>query len=138
MNLEKNINNKLSLYFIIFLMFLGCEINKKSVQSNDYNSEYEIKNKSNISLLNRVRANPSIYIEGNGDNAKVYLKGVSSINFPKEILFVLNGIQVGNYSKISSMLDPTMIKSIRILKNAVDLSMYGFAGSGGVIEIKTK
>ena len=61
MNLEKNINNKLSLYFIIFLMFLGCEINKKSVQSNDYNSEYEIKNKSNISLLNRVRANPSIY-----------------------------------------------------------------------------
>ena len=36
------------------------------------------------------------------------------------------------------MLDPTMIKSIRILKNAVDLSMYGFAGSGGVIEIKTK
>ena len=119
-------------------MFLGCEINKKSVQSNDYNSEYEIKNKSNISLLNRVRANPSIYIEGNGDNAKVYLKGVSSINFPKEILFVLDGIQVGNYSKISSMLDPTMIKSIRILKNAVDLSMYGFAGSGGVIEIITK
>ena len=119
-------------------MFLGCEINKKSVQSNDYNSEYEINNKSNISLLNRVRANPSIYIEGNGDNAKVYLKGVSSINFPKEILFVLDGIQVGNYSKISSMLDPTMIKSIRILKNAVDLSMYGFAGSGGVIEIKTK
>ncbi len=53
-------------------------------------------------------------------------------------LFVLDGIQVGNYSKISSMLDPTMIKSIRILKNAVDLSMYGFAGSGGVIEIKTK
>ena len=92
MNLEKNINNKLSLYFIIFLMFLGCEINKKSVQSNDYNSEYEIKNKSNISLLNRVRSNPSIYIEGNGDNAKVYLKGVSSINFPKEILFVLDGI----------------------------------------------
>ena len=33
MNLEKNINNKLSLYFIIFLMFLGCEINKKSVFS---------------------------------------------------------------------------------------------------------
>ena len=27
---------------------------------------------------------------------------------------------------------------IKILKNAVDLSMYGFAGSGGVIEIKTK
>mgnify|MGYP003325688896 CR=1 FL=1 len=65
-------------------------------------------------------------------------KRFSSINFPKEILFVLDGIQVGNYSKISSMLDPTMIKSIRILKNAVDLSMYGFAGSGGVIEIKTK
>ena len=54
MNLEKNINNKLSLYFIIFLMFLGCEINKKSVQSNDYNSEYEIKNKSNISLLTEL------------------------------------------------------------------------------------
>ena len=104
MNLEKNINNKSSLYFIIFLIFLGCEINKKSVQTNDYNSEYEIKNKSNISLLNRVRANPSIYIEGNGDNAKVYLKGVSSINFPKEIYpKTWNYFNTGSYALIESV-----------------------------------
>ena len=63
---------------------------------------------------------------------------MSSINFPKEILFVLDGIQVGNYSKLSTILDPLKIKNIKILKSPVDLSMYGFMGSGGVIEIKTK
>ena len=48
------------------------------------------------------------------------------------------GIQVGNYSKLSTILDPLKIKNIKILKSPVDLSMYGFMGSGGVIEIKTK
>ena len=90
-----------------------------------------------VSILNRFWNQFWIYVEGYGDNAKVFMKGVSSINFPKEILFVLDGIQVGNYSKISSILDPLKIKNIKILKNPIDLSMYGFMGSGGVMEIKT-
>jgi len=137
LNLEKKMKNK---YFTLSLIFIlsSCIINKSQNNTYNLNSEYEVKQKSNVSLINRIRSNPGIYVEGYGDNAKVFMKGVSSINFPKEILFILDGIQVGNYSKISSILDPLKIKSIKILKNPVDLSMYGFMGSGGVIEIKTK
>ncbi|MAD59536.1 MAG: hypothetical protein CMB81_04295 [Flammeovirgaceae bacterium] len=129
--------NKYSTLICLVFIFSACVANKTQINTYNINSEYEVKQKSNVSLINRIRSNPGIYVEGYGDNAKVFMKGVSSINFPKEILFVLDGIQVGNYSKISSILDPLKIKNIKILKNPIDLSMYGFMGSGGVIEIKT-
>jgi len=131
------INKYFTIIPVIFI-FSGCIVNKSNNNTYNLNSEYEVKQRSNVSLINRIRSNPGIYVEGYGDNAKVFLKGVSSINFPKEILFVLDGIQVGNYSKLSTILDPLKIKNIKILKSPVDLSMYGFMGSGGVIEIKTK
>jgi len=131
------INKYFAIISVIFI-FSGCIINKSNNNTYNLNSEYEVKQRSNVSLINRIRSNPGIYVEGYGDNAKVFLKGVSSINFPKEILFVLDGIQVGNYSKLSTILDPLKIKNIKILKSPVDLSLYGFIGSGGVIEIKTK
>ena len=56
----------------------------------------------------------------------------------KEILFVLNGIKVGNYSQIAKILNPTEIKNITILRNASNIAFYGFNGSGGVILIDTK
>tara|TARA_Y100000741_G_scaffold45383_2_gene31447 strand:- start:2728 stop:3126 length:399 start_codon:yes stop_codon:yes gene_type:complete len=130
--------NKYFIIISVIFIFSGCIVNKSNNNTYNLNSEYEVKQRSNVSLINRIRSNPGIYVEGYGDNAKVFLKGVSSINFPKEILFVLDGIQVGNYSKLSTILDPLKIKNIKILKSPVDLSMYGFMGSGGVIEIKTK
>ena len=93
---------------------------------------------SNVSLLNRIRSNPGVYISGNDEFAKVYIKGVTSINFQKEVLFILDGLQVGNYSKIVNIVNPSDIKSITVLKNASDIAIYGFVGSGGVIIIKTK
>ena len=138
MSSEKKMINKYFIIISVIFIFSGCIVNKSNNNTYNLNSEYEVKQRSNVSLINRIRSNPGIYVEGYGDNAKVFLKGVSSINFPKEILFVLDGIQVGNYSKLSTILDPLKIKNIKILKSPVDLSMYGFMGSGGVIEIKTK
>ena len=63
-------------------------------------------------------SNPGIYIEGVGINAKVFTKGVSSINNQKEVLFILNGVQVGAFSQIVYILNPESIKSITVLKNA--------------------
>ena len=103
----------------------------------DHN-EINVSKSSNVSLLNRIRSNPGIYIEGVGVNAKVFTKGVSSINNQKEVLFILNGVQVGTFSQIVNILNPESIKSITVLKNANDIAIYGFRGSGGVILIKTK
>tara|TARA_B100000287_G_scaffold1936_1_gene1894 strand:+ start:645 stop:1031 length:387 start_codon:yes stop_codon:yes gene_type:complete len=124
--------------FILIFTLIGCNTTiKKNVDSFNPN-EINVSKSSNVSLLNRIRSNPGIYIEGVGVNAKVFTKGVSSINNQKEVLFILNGVQVGSYSQIVNILNPESIKSITILKNANDISIYGFKGSGGVILIKTK
>ena len=128
-------------YVSIFtLIFFSCEINKTTVSnsSNIYDSR-TLKNRSGISLLNKIRTSPGIIIQGNDEeNARVYTRGINSINFPKEVLFVLDGFQVGTFSQIVNILDPNDIKSIQVLKNGSDLAIYGFRGSGGVILIKTK
>ena len=126
--------------FIFPLIFLSCEINKTTVSnsSNIYDTRTLI-NKSGISLLNKIRTSPGIIIQGNDEeNARVYSRGINSINFPKEVLFILDGFQVGTFSQIVNILDPNDIKSIQVLKNGADLAIYGFRGSGGVILIKTK
>ncbi len=126
---------KIILFF--FISFFGCTVSNQNMRSFD--SKEIISNKpTNISLLNRLRSNPGIYIQGSGNDAKVFTKGISSINNQKEMLFILNGVQVGSYSKIVNILNPESIKSITVLKNANDIAIYGFNGSGGVILIKTK
>ena len=110
----------------------------KWTSSNIFDSR-TLKNKSGISLLNKIRTSPGIIIQGNDEeNARVYTRGMNSINFPKEVLFILDGFQVGTFSQIVNILDPNDIKSIQVLKNGADLAIYGFRGSGGVILVKTK
>lgn len=124
--------------FILIFILIGCNTAiKKNIDSFNPN-EINVSKPSNVSLLNRIRAHPGIYIEGAGENAKVYTRGVSSINNQKEILFVLNGVQVGNYSQLSKILNPSDIKNITILRNASNIAFYGFRGSGGVILIETE
>ena len=124
-------------YFFIIVL-TGCTLNKQLSSDMSPSNEIVISQKSSVSLLNRIRINPGIYIEGSGQTARVFTKGVTSINNQKEVLFILNGVKVGNYSKVVNILDPTKIKTIEILKNANDIAFYGFLGSGGVILIKTQ
>ena len=125
-------------HLFIFIVLFSCAINK-NINTNGYDiNKINFKQKSNVSLLNRIRSNAGVYISGNDDFAKVYIRGVTSINFQKEVLFILDGLQVGNYSKIVNIVNPSDIKSITVLKNASDIAIYGFVGSGGVIIIKTK
>ena len=124
-------------YFFIIVL-TGCTLNKQLSSDMSPSNEIVVSQKSNVSLLNRIRINPGIYIEGSGQTARVFTKGVTSINNQKEVLFILDGVKVGNYSKVVNILDPTKIKTIEILKNANDIAFYGFLGSGGVILIKTQ
>ena len=122
----------------IFIVLFSCAINK-NINTNGYDiNKINFKQKSNVSLLNSIRSNAGVYISGNDDFAEVYIRGLTSINFQKEVLFILDGLQVGNYSKIVNIVNPSDIKSITVLKNASDIAIYGFVGSGGVIIIKTK
>ena len=124
--------------YILIIILTSCTINKKTNPNLTQSNEIVVSQKSNVSLLNRIRTNPGIYIEGYGESARVFTKGISSINNQKEVLFILDGVKVGNYSKLVNILDPTKIKNIEILKNANEIAFYGFLGSGGVILIKTQ
>ncbi len=127
---------RIVVYILLIFSICCCSIYKKDSKSFNPN-EIEVNNMGNISLLNRIRAHPGVYVEGTEENARVYTRGVNSINNQKEFLFVLNGVKVGNYSQISKILSPSDIKNITILRNASDIASYGFNGSGGVILIKT-
>ena len=127
---------RIIIYILITFSICCCSVYKKDSKSFNPN-EIEVNNMGNISLLNRIRTHPGVYVEGTEQNARVYTRGVNSINNQKEFLFVLNGVKVGNYSQISKILSPSDIKNITILKNASDIASYGFNGSGGVILIKT-
>lgn len=120
---------------LLFLMILlGCNVYKEPHNMDEIKS---IQN-NNISLLDRIRSNPAIRINGNNLNAKVYINGINSIYHQKEVLFVLDGLKVGTYSEVANLIGNSDIEAIKILKEPSDLALYGFIGSGGVVLIKTK
>ena len=123
---------KVKLLFIMIL--LGCNIYK---EPNNMDVIKSIQN-NNISLLDRIRSNPAIRINGNNLNAKVYINGINSSYHQKEVLFVLDGLKVGKYSEVANLIGNSDIEAINILKEPSDLALYGFIGSGGVVLIKTK
>ena len=123
---------KVKLLFIMIL--LGCNIYK---EPNNMDEIKSIQN-NNISLLDRIRSNPAIRINGNNLNAKVYINGINSIYHQKEVLFVLDGLKVGKYSEVANLIGNSDIEAINILKEPSDLALYGFIGSGGVVLIKSK
>ena len=120
---------------LLFLMILfGCNIYK---EPNNMDKIRSIQN-NNISLLDRIRSNPAIRVNGNNINAKVYINGINSFYHQKEVLFVLDGLKVGNYSDVANLVGNSDIETINVLKEPSDLALYGFIGSGGVVLIKTK
>tara|TARA_Y100000996_G_C22373099_1_gene581862 strand:+ start:177 stop:557 length:381 start_codon:yes stop_codon:yes gene_type:complete len=120
---------------LLFLMILfGCNIYK---EPNNMDKIRSIQN-NNISLLDRIRSNPAIRVNGNNINAKVYINGINSFYHEKEVLFVLDGLKVGNYSDVANLVGNSDIETINVLKEPSDLALYGFIGSGGVVLIKTK
>ena len=122
-----------NIYLIIFISTLiSCEVNKYPVSS-------EQDTNTSLSLLDRLRSIPGLKISGFDErNAEVYLRGQTSILYYKEVLFYVNGTRVGNYSSTYQIIQPENIKSIKLLKSASELSIYGSDGRDGVILITTK
>ena len=83
-----------------------------------------------------------------GSTAQIRIRGIQSINASNEPLYVIDGVPVQNTNvsgsaNISSLnplstIDPNIIESITVLKDASAVAPYGAAGSNGVILITTK
>ena len=120
------------LILLIISVLTSCQVSNTS-QSKD------IKSKTTLSLLDRLRSLPGLRISGFDErNAEIYLRGQTSVKYYKEVLFFVNGNRVGNYSSAYQLLQPDNIDSIKLLKSSSELNIYGADGRDGVILIKTK
>ena len=100
--------------------------------------EPESEKMYSISLADMLRRLPGVNVTGNGFNASVTIRGISSINLTNEPLYVIDGVPVGhNFSSVASTINPQEIKYIRVLKGG-DATIYGVRGSNGVIVITRK
>lgn len=69
-----------------------------------------------------------------GEEMKITVRGVSSINGSSSPLIVVDGIITDDMSNVN----PSDVASIQVLKDAAATSIYGARGSAGVILIETK
>ena len=81
-----------------------------------------------------------------GSNAKVLIRGVSSLTGDNQPLYIVDGVPVlvgdqagvATTSNALAMIDPTDIESVEVLKDGATTSIYGSRANAGVIIIKTK
>ena len=124
------------IYIIPFFLFLfSCDVNKSPSSSQNVSKSQ----KTTLGLLDRLRSLPGLKISGFDErNAEVYLRGQTCVNFYKEVVFYINGTRVGNYNSAYQAVLPENIDSIKLLKSASELNIYGSDGRDGVVLIKTK
>ncbi len=84
-------------------------------------------------------AAPGIQVTGStgmpGDNAKIRIRGVGSVNASNDPLYVVDGAPFdGDISTINT----EDISSITVLKDATSAALYGARGANGVIMVTTK
>lgn len=126
------------------LGFIVCSCGTTNNSSNTLNdSTYQagdiIDPDQSISLVDHLRRVPGVHISGDGPNASVKIRGISSINSSNEPLFILDGQQLTGGLRAATQLVPVNeIKFIRVLKNPEDTGIYGVRGANGVIEIALK
>ena len=89
-----------------------------------------------------------------GGSSRILLRGVRSINFENQPLFVVDGVQINNgnfatrdqvrgalgydYGNAAQDINPDDIESVNVLKGASATALYGSQGANGVIIITTK
>jgi TonB-linked SusC/RagA family outer membrane protein len=71
---------------------------------------------------------------GPGTEPIVHIRGISSISFASDPLYVIDGMPTGNLSSI----DNNDIASVQVLKGASAAAIYGSRATNGVILITTK
>lgn len=83
-----------------------------------------------VKIINSGNDNPA-------GGSTVRIRGLSSISGSNSPLVVLDGIPVGEAGSLRNI-NPAMIESIEVLKDASSTAIYGSRGANGVIMVTTK
>lgn len=71
---------------------------------------------------------------GPGQEPTIRIRGIGSVNFASNPLYVVDGVPVGSIENI----DPNSIQSVSVLKDAASAAIYGSRAANGVLLISTK
>ncbi|WP_051884663.1 TonB-dependent receptor plug domain-containing protein [Chryseobacterium luteum] len=74
---------------------------------------------------------------GKGKHSEILIRGAKSMSVNKA-LFVVDGVLFGGESEVLSLLDPSNIKEIKVLKGLNATALYGSKASNGVILVTTR
>jgi len=124
-------NLLLLLITIISLSFINCSTSKGVSSIPPDNNPKQI-----LTLEERLLRKPGVRIQ----NGMVRIRGGDQSFFGNsEPLFIINGQTVtGGFASVNDMFSAMDIKSITVLKNPDELSIYGTRGLNGVVKIKLK
>ncbi len=83
---------------------------------------------------------PGVYIESNGTpnggQSRLLIRGLNTLGTTNP-LFIIDGIPTINQEQFLT-LDPSMIESLQVLKDATAASIYGARASNGVVIVTTR
>jgi TonB-dependent SusC/RagA subfamily outer membrane receptor len=160
--MEKN-SNSLSFRIVFLVLTMAACVSEKPQSVNVYkagdgqNSSY-FNGYSQISESNQtgsaatvaapktvepldlyLRKVAGVNVSGQGGNATITIRGITSISSRNEPLFLLDNIVInGGYAAIYEMLNTNEIANVTVLKDASETGIYGTRGSNGVILIERK
>ena len=91
------------------------------------------------SLGEMIQANvPGVIVqEGQGGRLLIRVRGANSLLASEEPLFVLDGVILQSADGLVGI-NPNVVETITVLKDAGSTAIYGSRGANGVILIKTK
>jgi TonB-dependent SusC/RagA subfamily outer membrane receptor len=87
---------------------------------------------------------PGVDVVGDEGGSTIVIRGISTVDMSSinnGPLIVIDNIAIqdrGSSMKILEAISPNDLRSIQVIKEGGELSMYGSRGSNGVIKIKTK
>lgn len=131
---------------IVVLLVMGsCKSTTDTVKSNKPRAIVESGAitgdiQPEISLADYLRRFSGVRIIGSGSNTKVFIRtGTTQANSNSEPLFLINGVAFnGSFAQLTGIVPVDNIESVRVYKNASEVSMYGMRGANGVIDITLK
>lgn len=105
-------------------------ISSRRVGNNAYSSA--------MNLADMLRQMAGVRVQGQGNNTRVYLRGVTSSGIEQEPLFVVDGSVAGITYGAVSELSVADIERITVLRDISSTNIYGANGENGVIVIEMK
>lgn len=136
-----NVSLKPELIELDDVVVLGTRMKKSDLTGAVGNiSEKQLKEVPAVDVATAMQGKVAgVYISnadmspGSGPTVKV--RGVNSINFGKDPIYVIDGIIV---DEGIGMLNPNDIASVEVLKDASAKAIYGYRAANGVIVVTTK